>query len=186
MTILTQKSSPSTLRAFSLIELMVVISIVLIVATLATPSFGSLITKAQVESKANTIFDVFQLSRNMAISQGQYITLCPSVNGNQCSQKWQDGMMAFIDNNVDRELSPNDEVIHFLPSTTASTIHGNQQAFTYSPLGTLKGRMGSLITCPRSNTEATSIRLLISQMGRVRVKKNINDSSNSCRNRFNY
>lgn len=179
-------SHARTTAAFSLIELIVVISIGLIITTFAAPSFGSLIKRSQVDSKAHTVFDIFQLVRGTAISQGQFITLCPSDNGLQCSNQWQEGLLAFIDNNHDRSFSKSDTILTFLPSTASATLHGNQPYFTYTPLGTLKGRMGSLITCPLGEKESTAIRLLVSQMGRVRIQKNHNETNSSCKARFKY
>ena len=183
---LTQQLSIHRISAFSLLELMVVISITLIIISFAAPSFGSLISRSQIENKANTVFDIFQLARGTAISQGKFITLCPSIDGQQCNQQWQLGLMAFIDNNHDREFSGNDEIITFLPSTTTSTLHGNQPYFTYNPLGALKGRMGSVITCPSGEKLSTSVRLLISQMGRVRTQEQPNQTHSSCKSNFRY
>ncbi len=183
---LSQQASPDRTTGFSLLELMVVISITLIIITFAAPSFGSLISRSQINSKANTVFDIFQLARGTAISQRKFITLCPSTDGRQCDQRWQLGVMAFIDNNHDRELSENDEIIAFLPSTTSSTLHGNQPYFTYNSLGALKGRMGSLITCPSGEKTSTSVRLLVSLMGRVRTQEQHNETNTSCKSDFKY
>lgn len=173
-------------QGFTLVELIIATAITLIIISLATPSFGSLIRRSQVESKANTVFDIFQLSRNMAISQSQFITICPSEKGIACSKKWQDGVMAFIDNDHDRQVTSDDKVINFQPGTSSSSLHGNQPYFTYSPLGTLKGRMGSLITCAKNTDNTLSVRLLISQMGRVRVKKESQTDASSCIDDFKY
>ena len=183
---LTLQYSPFKTAAFSLLELMVVISITLIIITFAVPSFGSLVSRSKIESKANTVFDIFQLARGTAISQGKFITLCPSTDGQQCNQQWQLGLMAFIDNNYDREFSGNDEIIAFLPSTSSATLHGNQPYFTYNPLGALKGRMGSLITCPSGGKLSTSVRLLVSQMGRVRTQEKHKETNSSCKSHFKY
>ncbi|OUR87423.1 hypothetical protein A9Q81_25940 [Gammaproteobacteria bacterium 42_54_T18] len=178
--------SPPNITGFSLLELMVVISITMIIITFAAPSFGSLVSRSQIESKANTVFDIFQLARGTAISQGEFITLCPSTDGQQCLQQWQLGLMAFIDNNHDRKFSGNDKIITFLPSTSSATLHGNQPYFTYNPLGALKGRMGSLITCPAGEKESTSIRLLVSQMGRVRTQEKHKQTHSTCKDHFKY
>ena len=183
---LTPQLSPNSTSGFSLLELMVVISITLIIITFAVPSFGSLVSRSQIDSKANTVFDIFQLARGTAISQGKFITLCPSKDGRQCDKQWQLGLMAFVDNNHDREFSGNDEIITFLPSTSSATLHGNQPYFTYSPLGTLKGRMGSIVTCPSGERLSTSVRLLVSQMGRVRTQEQHQETNSTCKNAFKY
>mgnify|MGYP000582268234 CR=1 FL=1 len=183
---LTPQLSTNSISAFSLLELMVVISITLIIITFAAPSFGSLVSRSQIESKANTVFDIFQLARGTAISQGKFITLCPSSDGSQCDEQWQLGVMAFIDNNHDREFSGNDEIVTFLPSTSSATLHGNQPYFTYSPLGALKGRMGSIVTCPSGENLSTSVRLLVSQMGRVRTQEQHKETNSTCKSAFKY
>ena len=183
---LAPQPSPNSISAFSLLELMVVISITLIIITFAAPSFGSLISRSQIDSKANTVFDIFQLARSTAISQGKFITLCPSKDGQQCDKQWQLGLMAFIDNNHDREFSGKDEIITFLPSTSSATLHGNQPYFTYSPLGALKGRMGSIVSCPSREKLSTSVRLLVSQMGRIRTQEKQKQTNSTCKSAFKY
>ena len=182
----SRKNTQSTAHGFTLIELMIVVSITLIIISLATPSFGSLIRRSQVESKANVVFDMFQLARNIAIRQSQFITICPSEKGTGCSDTWQDGVMAFIDRDHDRQLSSDEEVINFQPGTTSSILQGNQPYFTYSPLGTLKGRMGSIIACSKSTDNAVSVRLLVSLMGRVRISKNSQTNGSLCNDDFKY
>ena len=182
----TQQLTFCRTTGFSLLELMVVISITLIIITFAAPSFGSLISRSQIDSKANTVFDIFQLARSTAISQGKFITLCPSKDGQQCDKQWQLGLMAFIDNNHDREFSGKDEIITFLPSTSSATLHGNQPYFTYSPLGALKGRMGSIVSCPSREKLSTSVRLLVSQMGRIRTQEKQKQTNSTCKSAFKY
>ena len=174
-------------QAFSLIETMVVVSIIAITTSLAVPAFEKSISRTQIESKTNIVYDVFQLARSTAITHGQYISICPSPNGQICSREWQQGLMAFIDIDRDRQLSGNEKIITFQPTTSATTLHGNQRYFTYNPLGSIKGRLGSLVVCPTKNSgKNLSTRLFVSQMGRVRIETKSDSTRDSCKSSFKY
>lgn len=173
-------------NGFSLLEILAVLCIMSAIFSFAAPSFGSLIARSQVDSKADTTFDLFQLTRSVAIDRGRYITICPSTNGTKCESTWQNGIMAFVDNDHNRKISLDEEILAFQPSTSYATLHSNQPYFTYSPLGTLKGRMGSVIACPNNSQSTSSIRLLISQMGRVRAQSTPFDPTAPCKSNFTY
>lgn len=71
---LTLLEGPRKCRGFSLIELMVGISIVAIVAGLAAPSFRALIANAQIRTAAQALHDGLKVARVEAIRRNERVS----------------------------------------------------------------------------------------------------------------
>ncbi|WP_089390351.1 pilus assembly FimT family protein [Pseudomonas delhiensis] len=63
-------------RAFTLIELMVVVALVAIFASIAVPAFGSLIESSRVKSSASALYRLLQGARADAVSTRTAMSLC--------------------------------------------------------------------------------------------------------------
>ena len=90
---------PQSASGFSLIEMMVVVSLMAILAGLAAPSFTGMIESYQVASARDNLLSTLQFARTEAIRTGQPITVrrradCPSNN-------WGCGWIVFRDTNGD-------------------------------------------------------------------------------------
>lgn len=73
-------------RAFTLIEVLIVIAIVAILASLAAPSFSDLIKSQKVKSTASDLNAALALARSEAVKRNRDVTMSPATAGN-----WQDG-----------------------------------------------------------------------------------------------
>lgn len=71
---------------FTLVEMMVVISIIAILAAVAIPSFQSLIRSQRVKSASYNLFASLTLARSEAIKRNADVTIAPVTVGS-----WQDG-----------------------------------------------------------------------------------------------
>lgn len=91
------------MQGISLIEVMVTLSIVAILAVIATPSFTGVIQKARLQTEANSLVSDLQFARAEAIKRGQPVSLCPSSNGTTCNtvnpNAWEQGWIVFNDDN---------------------------------------------------------------------------------------
>lgn len=87
-------------RGLTLIELMVTLSVLAILATLAVPSFQRQIAAARLSEASNELLLATARARTEAIRLGQRVTVCKSSNGATCdkgSAGWETGWITFID-----------------------------------------------------------------------------------------
>lgn len=63
-------------NAFTLIELMISILVLLVLMAIAVPSFTDLLARNRLAGQANELLSVLQLARSEAIKQNQTIRLC--------------------------------------------------------------------------------------------------------------
>lgn len=81
---------------FTLIELIITVSILSIMLSIAAPAFQNIIMSSQLASSANTMLGALQYTRSEAIKNNSEIHLCPSDNNTECSGKanWEKNWIA--------------------------------------------------------------------------------------------
>jgi type IV fimbrial biogenesis protein FimT len=88
---------------FSLFELVIVMGLVAILATIGIPSFKYVTTSNRISSEVNGLLGDMQYARSEAIKEGLTVTVCASSNPTasppSCSgsTSWQSGWIIFTD-----------------------------------------------------------------------------------------
>lgn len=134
-------------NGFTLIELMIVLVIVAIMASIGIPSFRTLIQNNTMTSQANGMLGLLQLARSEAVTRRQQVTVCPSSDQNTCnSANWNVGGLA---------RRTDGTVIRVVPASTETSTSGTA-AVTYAADGTSAG--GTLRICDaRGDTNSRTI-----------------------------
>jgi type IV fimbrial biogenesis protein FimT len=80
-------------RGFTLIELMVTVTVIAILALIAAPSFNEAILSNKLAGFSNNFVASVQLARSEAIKRNTPVTLCRSADGQTCATTgtWQQG-----------------------------------------------------------------------------------------------
>ncbi|MBF0446680.1 MAG: GspH/FimT family pseudopilin [Magnetococcales bacterium] len=88
-----------TNSGFTLIELMVVLSVLSILTTLAVPAFDSLIKDNRMMLRVNAFSGLANYARGEAVKRSARVTLCPSSDGAVCltTGAWESGLIVFVD-----------------------------------------------------------------------------------------
>lgn len=73
------------MRGLTLVELLVVLSVVAILAAVATPSLRVLLAGSEVRAAVNDWMSALYLARSEAVRQRSEVTLCPSEDGSTCA-----------------------------------------------------------------------------------------------------
>ena len=83
---------------FTLIELMVTVSVLAILASLATPSFRETLLRNRTATISNEFTASLTKARSEAVNRNACVTLCRSTSGTQCDTgtNWTTGWVAFV------------------------------------------------------------------------------------------
>lgn len=78
-------------QGFTLIELVVALSIAAILLAIAVPSYSGSRLNSQLRASSNDLLGSMNLARSEAIKGGATVTMCPSAGGNECGGDWSGG-----------------------------------------------------------------------------------------------
>ena len=113
---------------FSLLELMMVITIVAILLGIAVPSFRYVTNSNRVANEVNGLLGDLQFARSEAIKEGASISVCAAVNPTATaaacsgSNAWQTGWVVFVDVNGSGKMdNPADTVLRVQPQFASAT-----------------------------------------------------------------
>ncbi len=165
---------------FSLIELMVAVTILALLATAALPSFSEIQQKGSLSVASNELFSSLRLARSEAVKRARRVTVCKTDSAFSDSPlcdggaNWQDGWLVFVDDNEDGSRDAGEELIQahdyvqFGIAVTTSPIFSNN--VSYSPAGstttTVNNFASGTIVVDYAGYSKT---LSLSTTGRVRV-----------------
>lgn len=84
---------------FTLIELMVTISIAGILMAIAVPNFQTFMQNSRITTQANEFLTALNYARSEAVKRGVTVTVCPSSSPSTCaaSTNWAQGWLVFVD-----------------------------------------------------------------------------------------
>jgi len=163
------------IAGFTLIDQMIVVSIVMILMGQALPSISSTLQKNRISSVYNEALAALNYVRSIAVSTSSWATLCKSnPTGTACassqSTPWTNGWIVFEDANNNGEINTG-ETIHLqnntLPSQLLINYSRNKQRISYSAEGYAVGYNGKISFC--DTQMQINKTMVISNSGRVRL-----------------
>jgi len=163
---------------FTLIDQMIVVSIVMIIVGQALPSISSTLKKNQTASVYNEALAALNYTRSIAVTTGSWATLCKSnLAGSACalsqSTSWTSGWIVFEDANNNGVINRG-EKIHLknitLPTQILINYSRNQQRISYSAEGYAVGYNGKISFC--DSQKSINKTMVLSNSGRVRLAQN--------------
>jgi type IV fimbrial biogenesis protein FimT len=150
-------------RGFTLIELMVTISVMAILLMIAVPSFNDATLGSKLGSYANNLVAGAHLARSEAIKRNAAVTLCVSSDGTDCATgDWEQGWIV---------RATDGTVIQRQQALPAGLkITGSENSLVFAPSGV--GATLATFTVCRATPEGAQKRVVeISATGRPGVKK---------------
>jgi type IV fimbrial biogenesis protein FimT len=110
------------LSGFTMIEVLIAMTVVAILLTIGIPSFRYVTNSNRIAAEINGLLGDMQYARSEAIKEGQPVTVCVSANGTSCANTntWQNGWIVFSDVNGNAAVDAGDVVLR-VQKTFAST-----------------------------------------------------------------
>lgn len=190
---MTRDKRKAQAQGFTLIELMVTVSIAAILMTVAVPSFTSFRRNAELTSVANKVVTSVNTARGEAMKRGMNAFLVPLNNG----ADWNAGWVAFVDKARTQVYDAAAEgVVTTQQAIPAGiTVTGNGTAMGAVPYimfdasgfsKTKSGGFGALAFSIKRNDVTAAEQpeqsrfVIVSSTGRVRVCKPVDASDANC------
>lgn len=84
-------------KGITLLELLITLSIMSILLSLAAPSFTNLVAEVRLASVADDLYSSLQLARTEAVKRAVKVEICPSADGANClvGNNWNSGWMVW-------------------------------------------------------------------------------------------
>src|SRR5690554_4703292 len=110
---------------FTLLELLVVISISAILVALGSGYIDDTINRMSAKQKVSEIQLLLSKARATALFSNTKVTLCPLTSQQQRRNNWNDELSLFTDPNHDRILDSNVTILQRLPAASSALMHGH-------------------------------------------------------------
>ncbi len=161
-------------RGFTVIELLVTLSVASILLAVAAPSYRTFVQDNQLIAQSNNFFSAMMLAKSEAIKRNSPITICPSTNGTACAGGtiWTNGWIVFEDADGDGIVGAVVDIIRVGTAIPGqSTLKsGNRTRVTFAASGFTLGFNDTFSLCD-SRGAATSRRLILTAQGGLRTVK---------------
>jgi type IV fimbrial biogenesis protein FimT len=158
---------------FTLLELLFTLGILATLLGLALPGFKEMHRNTEMDIHARELAQLLQLARVAAITRNSLVTLCRSSEGENCSGRWQDGILVFADYDGDRRIDAEDEAIRYHQFTgfkgeISWRAFQNRQYLQITPQGFTRYQNGNFTLCPANGDAVYARQLIVNRNARVR------------------
>ncbi len=160
------KSAGSS-RGLSLVELLLVLALVAIAASVVLPSWHDWVLRVRIKAAVNRLIAVINFTRSEAINRQRTVRLCGSGNQSSCDGHWSQGQLVLVGDKIIRHVSP--LALGYRLIWRSSLRHN--QALSFGASGFTRGQQGSFYFCPKAALQRLARRLIITRSGRWRLNR---------------
>lgn len=161
-------------RGFTLIEMIVTMSLVAVLAALAVPSFQALSKRSRVDSTLHLLTAHFASARIAAITHNIPVVICPSRGDGACRQDgdWSDHWLTFRDPDGNRQPDETIDLYRNDPAPRSPRLRilstAGRRQLRYLPTGYSSGSNLTLRVC--YDGEVSGL-VVVNNAGRVRTAR---------------
>ena len=137
-------------RGFTLLELLITITILAILINTGTQSMQWLSERTQASATRSNIERIFAIGRYTAVTENTIVTICPLNQSQKCVNDWSLPASIFRDPDNSLELKSQAQLIRSLALTSNGTLtpsnsfNGPRKHFQYRPDGAVRGLVPSI------------------------------------------
>lgn len=169
-------------RGYTLIELMVALSLLTALMAWALPALAAIAVSAKVHAAAQAMADTLRLARSEAVKHNGRVVVCKSVTGVDCREEagWEQGWIVFHDRNNNGFLDGDEQVLYREHAMAPDLqLRGNtpvSRYVSYTPYGKTRltsgaFQAGTFTVCARAGGQTEARQVVINNAGRPRVAK---------------
>lgn len=160
-----------TVNGFTLIELMVTVTVAAVLLAVAAPSFLNATLSAKLNSYANNFVASVQLARSEAIKRNSDVIMCVSTNGSSCATGgWEQGWIVMIGSTIIKHEQGTASGFKMTASGGATTI-------TFKPTGYGVSWSGTVTICRQIPEAGNQERVItVTATGKTQVATTHNGS----------
>lgn len=152
-------------NGFTLVELLMVVVVLGILASVAIPSFTLLIQNSRVTSSTNSLIGLLATARNEAVSHRTRTVVCGTANLQACQNSpWTGQIMLFRDINNNGQCDGCNagagELVKVMPPSDGVQIAG-ANSITYQGAGTIAASATLSICDSRGTNSAKAVQVTI-------------------------
>ena len=178
----------SLAKGFTLVELMVTISVLAVLMAVGIPSFQGVIASSRVTTATNDFMATLAQARSNAIRRGGRVTVCKSADGASCvtTGNWEQGWIMFNDDDhsaANASVDTGETITFASPALTNGIVmKGNLNYVSFGADGLPKnmngsGYFGTIRICSTVASLSDDKRardLIINRTGRSLVERKTN------------
>ncbi|MES2218584.1 MAG: GspH/FimT family protein [Pseudomonadota bacterium] len=167
-------------QGFSLPELLITLSILILLTTLTIPNYKTFLTQAKTQTQRSKLQRALAYARSAAMLRGIKVTLCGATKDHQqCTDHWRNGVLLFTDENGSATITSTKQILHVITSQEQDgTLHWRSSFklnyLQFQPTGRPNGKNGTFWYCEK-NASAPSWALVVNLAGRTRLLTNVTD-----------
>lgn len=138
------------IHGFTLIELIVTITIAGILIAIATPYLGSFISSTRLTTQANELLTDLNTARSEAVKRASYVGVCASTGGSSCTSggSFLNGWIVFLDADNSGTWTTGDSVIKVHGALDGgNTTVSDSSTVIFNSAGSLESGSSTITFC---------------------------------------
>ena len=157
----------STMKGFSLPELLICLGLLAILATIALPLSHQWLSQHQVDNASMQLVNHLHFARQQAINRQQVVTVCPSIDQKTCGnqQHWQHGYLIFADPHASHQLTPTSQLL-ISEQLAIGTLSNTRDYIQFASNGSSRSSNSTFVY----QHQAYQRKVIISLQGRIRCE----------------